>query len=247
MMDKRYQIEQKFHDEKAEHKESDFLYSQGVLHKADLYAYQLLEPLNGKVVLDIGCGLGYNSILFAKQGAYVYGIDISPKMIERAKETAVNHGVSERISFCVMNAEALEFADETFDIVYGHSILHHLDLEKARTEIYRVLKKGGIGVFLEPLGHNPFINLYRKLTPHRRTPTEKPLKIEDILFFAEPFSNLHHREFFLFALFSIPLLIFSTNMFRKIYNILADFDNFVMSKFPKLGRWAWVSIIQVTK
>jgi len=183
-MDKRYQIERIFHDLKAEHKEYDILYSQGVLHKADLYAYQLLETLNSKVVLDIGCGLGYNSILFAKQGAYVYGIDISPKMIEKAKELADNYGVGKRTHFIVMNAEALEFADETFDIVYGHSILHHLDLGKVRTEIYRVLKKGGKGVFLEPLRHNLFINLFRKLTPHRRTPTEKPLKIKDILFFA---------------------------------------------------------------
>jgi ubiquinone/menaquinone biosynthesis C-methylase UbiE len=247
MIDKRYQVEQTFHDMKAEHEECDFLYSQGVLHKADLYAYQLLEPLNGKVVLDIGCGLGYSSMLFAKKGAYVNGIDISPKMIERAKEAAVVNGVSERTNFYVMNAEALEFANETFDIVYGHSILHHLDLGKARTEIYRVLKKGGKVVILEPLGHNLFINLFRKLTPHRRTPTEKPLKIKDILFFAEPFSNLHHREFFLFALFSLPLLIFSNKLFKKIYNNLSELDNLIMSKCPKIGRWAWVSVIQVIK
>jgi len=247
MIDKRYQVEKTFHDMKAEHEECDFLYSQGVLHKADLYAYQLLEPLNGKVVLDIGCGLGYSSMLFAKKGAYVNGIDISPKMIERAKEAAVVYGVSERTNFYVMNAEALEFANETFDIVYGHSILHHLDLGKARTEIYRVLKKGGKGVFLEPLGHNLFINLFRKLTPHRRTPTEKPLKIKDILFFAEPFSNLHHREFFLFALFSLPLLIFSNKLFKKIYNNLSELDNVIMSKCPEIGRWAWVSVIEVIK
>jgi SAM-dependent methyltransferase len=103
-------------------------------------------------------------------------------MVRKAREFAEKEGVADRITILEMNAEALEFPDETFDIVFGHSILHHLDLEAARVGIYRVLKRGGKGIFLEPLGHNVFINIFRKITPHRRTPTEKPLLMEDILF-----------------------------------------------------------------
>lgn len=152
---------------------------------------------------------------FAKRGAYVYAIDLSPEMVRKAREFAEKEGVADRITILEMNAEALEFPNETFDIVFGHSILHHLDLEAARVGIYRVLKRGGKGIFLEPLGHNVFINIFRKITPHRRTPTEKPLLMEDILFFAEPFSSVCHREFFFLALCALPLLALPRKKFFK--------------------------------
>jgi len=51
-----------------------------------------------------------------------------------------------------MNAEELKFADDYFDIVCGGAILHHLDLNKALSEIARVLKPDGKAIFVEPLG-----------------------------------------------------------------------------------------------
>ena len=75
------------------------------------------------------------------------------------------------VRFQVMNAEVLEFPDASFDLVFGVAILHHLDLDTACAEFLRVLRPSGTAVFLEPLGHNPFINLVRWATPAARTKT----------------------------------------------------------------------------
>jgi ubiquinone/menaquinone biosynthesis C-methylase UbiE len=64
-----------------------------------------------------------------------------------------------------MNAEATTFPDNSFDLICGSSILHHLNLDKACAEIRRILRPDGGAVFIEPLGHNPLINMFRKLTP----------------------------------------------------------------------------------
>src|SRR3546814_1101008 len=78
-----------------------------------------------------------------------------------------------------MNAEAMTFPDDSFDLVFGSGIIHHLDIDRAFGEIARVLRPGGRAVFIEPLGLNPAIELYRRFTPSARTPDEHPLLRRD--------------------------------------------------------------------
>lgn len=130
----------------------------------------------GKSVLEYGCGTG--SLINLSLGARAKkttGIDISEVVIGQAKQKYEKEVATGKVSFQVMDAEALEFSDSTFDLICGKSILHHLDLQKCYTEISRVLKSEGKAIFLEPLGHNPIINLYRKVTPKLRTVDEHPL------------------------------------------------------------------------
>jgi len=244
----RLEVEKKFHDKKYMEPYKYIPTLRGDIDMAYQYALSLLEPIEGKTILDYGCGEGRASIYFAKRGAYVYGIDISSIAISKAKELAKKHEVEDKTNFEVMNAEALDFHDESFDFIHGLAILHHLDLTRARDEIYRVLKKGGKAVFLEPLGHNPFINLYRKLTPHLRTPTERPLLMRDLVYFSEPFSNFYHKEFYLTALLAVPLSILpNKNIFKKIYNNFAKLDNIIINKCQILRKYAWITVIQVIK
>lgn len=185
---------------------------------------------------------------FAERGGIVYAIDLSPGMVEKAKSRVKENGLDYRVKVLQMSAEELQFADETFDLVFGHSILHHTHLELTRAQVYRVLKQGGKGVFLEPLGHNPLVNLFRKLTPQRRTPTEKPLRIEDVVFFAEPFSALRHREFYLLALVALALLpVKSKGTFQRTLNWLSRLDDSLFTRWPTLGRYAWVTVFEVIK
>ena len=67
------------------------------------------------------------------------GIDLSAVAIEQATEEAERQGVADRCEFRVMNAEELDFADDSFDLICGTAILHHLDLDKAYSELRRTM------------------------------------------------------------------------------------------------------------
>lgn len=96
----------------------------------------------GLKVLEIGCGLGTDGAQFAKAGADYTGIDLTEVSIELAKKRFALAGL--KGEFRVTDAENLDFADETFDVVYSHGVLHHTpDTEAAVRAIHRVLKPGG--------------------------------------------------------------------------------------------------------
>ena len=140
-----------------------------------------LASIRNLEVLDLGCGNGEQSLRFLANGARVSGIDISATYVETARAEARSRGFDEqRYYFNVMDAHHLQFPDDTFDLVTGRGILHHLDVEIALKEIGRVLKKGGRAVFLEPLAANPLLKLFRLLTPSARTEDERPLDTRDL-------------------------------------------------------------------
>jgi ubiquinone/menaquinone biosynthesis C-methylase UbiE len=105
----------------------------------------------GQRLLDFGCGIGEYSLTFAKIGYEVFGFDLSPNNISIAKGLAQKYGLEEKTHFSVSTAERLDYPDEFFDVVTGIDVLHHVDISQALAECSRVLKKGGLAVFHEPL------------------------------------------------------------------------------------------------
>jgi SAM-dependent methyltransferase len=141
-----------------------------------------------------------------------------------------------------MDAENTDFADQSFDLVCGTGILHHLDLEKAYSELARILKPGGRAIFLEPLGHNPLINLYRKLTPSLRSQDEHPLKIKDLRFARQFFNRIRIKYFHLLILMAVPFR--STTIFEFLINILGAIDGIIFTLAPLLRRYAWTAVME---
>jgi len=130
----------------------------------------------GADILDYGCLDGRLAPYYASlQPRKITGIDISEKGIATARE---RHG--QLATFHLGDAHAMPFADSSFDLVVGRSILHHLDFEIALKEIRRVLRPGGAAVFHEPLRDNPAAILIRRLTPRARTPDELPISAAQI-------------------------------------------------------------------
>ena len=143
-----------------------------------------------------------------------------------------------------MDAENLKFNDNSFDLVYGSGILHHLSIEKAIIEIKRVLKKGGKAVFYEPLGHNIFINIFRSLTPGLRSEDEHPLLINDLELIKEHFPLTKFHYFYFFSLITIPFVKFS--LFKGLTIYINSIDKLLNKIFPFIKKYNWVIIIEIT-
>ena len=114
----------------------------------------------GMNVLELGCGTGYFTKEIAKTGALLTAIDISPDLINIAKESMKDN---ENTVFLIQNAYNMDFDNNRFDSVVGSSVLHHLDVDKALRECFRVLKPGGSIYFTEPNMLNPQIALQKSI------------------------------------------------------------------------------------
>jgi SAM-dependent methyltransferase len=127
----------------------------------------LMGDLAGKHLLDFGCGMGEEAVYFAKLGAKVTAIDISEVGIATLKKRADRHDLD--IRAYEMRADPTSFMDDSFDIVHGLGILHHVGIEPGLAEVRRVLRPGGIGVFLEPMGDSRVVEAVKTwLMTHAR-------------------------------------------------------------------------------
>lgn len=96
-------------------------------------------------VLDMGCGPGFFSIILARAGYSVTAGDYTPAMLDEARANAQAEGVEDIIGFARMDAEALEVANDTFDVVVSRNLTWNLPHpERAYAEWLRVLKPGGL-------------------------------------------------------------------------------------------------------
>ena len=183
MMIARHEREAEFHDSlsaKNSRKAAEKYYS--VAQSSDQFFREFLESHGrGKSVLEYGCGYWGSWYGLVGKASSITGIDVSSVAIQQARKDAQRLKV-EDFRFLQMEAEDMQFADSTFDMIFGRGILHHLDLERSFRELSRTLKPDGFAIFWEPLGHNPLINLHRRLTPQRRTEDEHPLLITDLKF-----------------------------------------------------------------
>ena len=117
---------------------------------------QLIGPVDGKRVLEIGCGGAQCSIAFAKRGAIVTGVDFAESEIEFARELANEHKVEIEL-FQRDMSDLTPIATDSQDIVFSASAFHYVDdLSTCFNEVYRVLKQQGMFVFG---GGHPFMEI----------------------------------------------------------------------------------------
>jgi ubiquinone/menaquinone biosynthesis C-methylase UbiE len=129
------------------------------------YARDRFEHVAGRLgwpyptSLELGCGTGFFTLNLKLAGVLEEGhvSDLSPGMVEVAQRNAKSLGFE--VEGRVADAERLPYGDDSFDLVIGHAVLHHIpDVELAFREVLRVLKPGGRFVFAgEPTRHGDFI------------------------------------------------------------------------------------------
>ena len=242
----RYRSEQEFHDhifeEGTRAKVSRFY--DVVKDCSDRYEQQLMAMAPAGVnVLEYGCGVGTDAFALARQGAEVSAIDISEEGIRQASAQAETEGL--HIACRQMNAEDLEFDPSTFDVVCGRGIIHHLDLDRAYDQLRRVLKPSGSALFMEPLGHNPIINEFRRRTPSLRTPDEHPLLLQDFDLAKTYFRRVDVKFYGLFSLLALPVP--ESNFRVKLIDRLSAMDAAVLPKIGKMARFSWFAIMKLSE
>ncbi len=174
--------------------------SPGFFQQLDDYRYDKLNDLprlvdfssyRGKTLLEVGCGAGIDLVRFARAGAVVTGIDLSTTAIYLARKNIEQNGLSADLR--VMNGESIQFADNTFDVVYAHGVLQYTaDVKKMVAEIHRVVKPGG-EVILMVYNCNSWLNLMRKVTKvpleHEDAPVLNKYSIGELKEFLKPFKT----------------------------------------------------------
>jgi len=255
-----------FHDEWASTMDPDTMLVDETFSSVTAVENQhILErfgTLRGTRVLDYGCGAAEAGVYFAKQGADVVGIDVSPGMLAVAKKLAEHHGVAIETREVTENRIPADAGE--FDLIYGNGVLHHVDLSIARPELARILKPTGKGCFIEPLTYNPVIEVYRRIADTVRTPDEHPLSFKDIASFRQSFDDVSHREFWLSAL-AVFMRFYAwervdpkkerywkkiytdADRLRGFYMPLRKLDEAILRRVPALGRLCWNTVITVAR
>ncbi len=207
------------------------------------YRDEIALRAEGKDVLEYGCAMGDMTLKIAPRCKRITGIDVSEVAIEKARHGAANRNLDNTV-FHVMNAEAMDLANDGFDLVFGSGIIHHLDLRSSFSEISRVLKPGGTAIFVEPLGTNVLFNAYRRLTPGARTPDEHPLQRSDFTLAKEYFAHVNCSFYGLTSLLSVPFR--QTSIFDSAYRLTRSFDDKLFT-FNALKWQAWYVLMRMEK
>ena len=215
-------------------------------HTKDSLWRDLNPYLVGKKALDVGCGVGFDTVLLAKSGFHVTAVDISQVCLDKAELLAKEMGVEENCSFRLVDLNTSGI-DGTYDIIFGRAVLHHLTFGPMHETLGMLranLLSGGKIILIESLDRNPLVVLNRKVFDvYDRTPTERPINLSGALTaFRMASLYVSHREYYLVS----TMAHFFRNvtkhefLFRSSRQTLSRIDSTLMKAFPPLNAFAWI-------
>jgi len=205
------------------------------------YAFHLLGDVAGKAVLDLGCGTGENLIPLIKRGACTIGIDISPDLIRLAERRVDQAALQTDLR--VGSAYATGLADESIDVICCLSLIHHLEIPRARDEMHRILKPGGYIVLKEPVRFSPTYTRLRTLLPSKEEVSEyeHPLTEQELATMTRPF-RVEGKRFF-----RLPIISLADRVHPLISQSLGKTDHRLLKRYPALERYATVVAMRLIK
>ncbi len=211
-------------------------------------AARLLGDVRDKALLDYGCGQGEEAAYFSRLGARVTAIDISEVGVRVGRERATANGLD--IDFRVMSCVPTDFPDATFELVHGLGILHHIGLTEGLAEVYRVLRPGGMAVFLEPLGSSPMVEaikrgLHRRYAIQRNlipvTSGEENLRLADIRRVGTRWASCR--------IYPYRLTYRARKLFlpSSLWDLALRLDHLLLTMLPPLQHFAGGAVINLRK
>lgn len=198
------------------------------------YAFHLVGDVREKTVLDLGCGSGENVIPLAKRGAKVTGIDLSPDLIKLARLRAEKYGVDADLR--VASAYETGLPSRSVDVVFCIAVLHHLDIQRAKNEVRRVLKPGGLFIVSEPVRFSWAVKQARKIFPTKIevSDDEYPLSAAQLALLTDGFQMIASRSFR--SIFAAAGLKFA----KSFEKIIQRWDNSALQFIPGLARYSTI-------
>ena len=215
------------------------------------YRFLILGQLAGKQVLDVGCGDGANSVLLAKMGATVTGIDISPASIEFARRRAEANGIFDRARFLCSPLESADLPAKHFDVIWGDAVLHHLiaELDLVMAQLCHYAKPGGTLLFAEPVSFSRVLRRLRLAVPIHTdaTPDERPLEPAEIEIIRRHIPGLQIRRFsFLGRLDRLVLKDYNFERSHPLRRCVSDFmarTDAVCLQLPLLEKFCGTAVL----
>jgi 2-polyprenyl-3-methyl-5-hydroxy-6-metoxy-1,4-benzoquinol methylase len=203
------------------------------------YGAKLLGSVKGCRVLDYGCGQGEEATYLAKMGAQVTAIDISPVGIGLTKARAKLNGVGDRVSAMLMRCDPTEFPSESFDVIHGFGILHHIGLQIGLVEIKRLLRPGGRGLFFEHMGNSKTIE---RLRPKEKdyTKGERPVTWKEVQEIRQEFSKFLARPFHIASRLRKRVQLLNRPVVKRV-------DHAILSALPFMRHFASGMVIYLEK
>jgi 2-polyprenyl-3-methyl-5-hydroxy-6-metoxy-1,4-benzoquinol methylase len=200
----RHAVEELFHDQWAAHSDPASIDVVSMNEAATApemrYICNELGDLSGRLLLDIGCGLGEASVYFALKGASVIATDLSSGMCRSVERLGELNGVQVRAFPCALESLDQLPVELEFDVIYCANTLHHVDITESMERIKARLKPGGTFVSWDPVVYNPLINIYRRIATEVRTVDEHPLTLSDIQYIRSCFQSSSVKWFWLSTL-----------------------------------------------
>jgi len=215
---------------------------------------RLAGDMAGKRILYLGCGDEPSTVLLALRGAEVWAVDVSLPALHRQRRMAAVNEVPERIRPIAGAAERLPFGGQSFDLVWGVGILHHLqeDLDAACAEILRVLAQDGFALFYEPVLRSALVRRVRALFPAGvdASPRCRPLSTESMRCLHRHFNVESHPFMFLsrFNRYFVPLgtrLEFAVP-WRAWACLALHFLDYLVFRVPRLAGLAGGNVVKLT-
>jgi SAM-dependent methyltransferase len=206
------------------------------------YAAGELTRNHATLELHIGSGDG-SAIPLSPAGRKLILLELSHRaLILSSSETDNKHGVQG-------DAHTLPFRENSFEALYLSLVLMHLDRQRLKTELSRVLTQGGVCVVVEPLKYHPIAWLYRQSRSPFQNLQPQFLSLHELLEIGSNWAEIKHKEFYLLLPF---LLIFARvgwgeRIFFALLRPVELLDRFLLSVCPPLRKFSWMAVVVFRK
>ncbi|RIK38586.1 MAG: SAM-dependent methyltransferase [Chloroflexi bacterium] len=171
-----------------------------------IHAFAQFTRHHGKRVLEVGVGAGTDHLQWARAGAICYGIDLTAAGVVTTREHLALHGF--RSALQQVDAEAMPFPNEFFDVAYSWGVIHHAEHpERIIQEIWRVLKPGG--AFIGMMYNRHSLAVYKYWVRHALLKGKPGRSLADVVW--------HHVE-------SIGTKAYTVDELRRLFAVFGSFS-----------------------